>query len=106
MAKKSTGGQPETRASAGDSPSPPRGAKRLRLRLNTIDDVKKELGRLYREARAGEVETHEASKMANMLAILGRIIEGADLEERMDVIERSIAKTREEGPGKWGSTRH
>lgn len=106
MAKKCTNDEPEGRASAGDQPSPPGGAKRLRLRLNTVDDVKKELARLYRDARAGQLETHDASRMANMLAILGRIIEGADIEERMEALERTISENSPKERGPWASPGH
>ena len=98
MAEKSTKKPAGARASASDSPAPP---SRLRTRLLTINDVKKELARLYRESRAGKVETQDASRLANMLSILGRLIEGSDLEARLDALERATQKET----GKW-STRH
>ena len=58
------------------------------MRLNSIADVRTELGRLYREARAQKIESQDASRLANMLSILGRLIEGSDLEERMDRLEQ------------------
>ncbi len=100
MVKKCTTDQAEGRAETGDEGSPPQG--RLRLRLNTIDDVKKELGRLYREARANRVDSQTASRLANMLSILGRLIEGADLEERLARIEEHVRKGGDSCP----STRH
>ena len=74
----------ETRVDSGDGRAPP---GRLRLRLKSADDVRAELGRLYREARAGRVETQDASRMANMLSILGRLIETGDLEQRIERLE-------------------
>jgi hypothetical protein len=71
------------------------------MRLATIDDVKRELAKLYRETRAQRIDTQDASRMANMLAILGRLIEGSDLEARLDALERSTQKET----SKW-STRH
>lgn len=82
----------------GEVPAPP---LRLRTRLSTIGDVKLELARLYRETRAKKVATQDASRMANMLLILGRLIEGSDLEARLDALE---AQQRKES--KTWSTQH
>lgn len=83
MAEKRIKKPAAARASIGGRAAPPR----LRMRLHTIDDVKRELARLYREARAKKIETQDASRMANMLSILGRLIEGSDLEERLHALE-------------------
>jgi hypothetical protein len=91
-----------SRASAGNRSAPPHvaqtpvapAAPRLRLRLTNIDDVKRELARLYREARAKRVDTQDASRMANMLSILGRLIEGADFEARLEALERATPRER------------
>lgn len=82
MASKRTDEPAGSRGNAGESPKP-----RLRLRLATIDDVKTELARLYREVKAGTRETTDGSRMANMLLILGRLIEGSDLEKRLAALE-------------------
>ena len=72
----------ETRADAGDAREP-----RLRLKLRTMDDVKAELARLYREGKAGRRAIADVSKLANVLGILGRLIEGVDLEARLGALE-------------------
>lgn len=73
----------KTRKATKPGASPPR----LRLRLRTIDDVAAELARLYRSAKAGQIETADASRLANMLSILGRLIEGSTLEARIEALE-------------------
>jgi len=75
--------KPEHRADSGDEPAPPR----LRLKLTSAGDVRRELARLYREARSGRVETQDASRLGNLLAILGRLIETSDLERRLEALE-------------------
>jgi hypothetical protein len=50
--------------------------------------VRRELARLYREARASGMDVGDASKLANILQILGRMIEGAELERRLGELER------------------
>lgn len=74
---------PQGPANAGDEPEAPR----LRLRLKTMDDVKAELARLYRDGKAKRRDVAEVSKLANVLSILGRLIEGADLAARLEALE-------------------
>jgi hypothetical protein len=57
-------------------------------RLDSIAGVRRELARLYREARASGMDVGDASKLANILQILGRMIEGAELERRLGELER------------------
>lgn len=78
------------RAAPADRPAPPR-PSRLRLPLATTEDVRRELARLYREARSDRVPVADASKLASILATLGRIIEGGDLLRRVEELEDSRA---------------
>ena len=71
------------RTAASESAAPPR----MRLKLKTIDDVKMEMARLYREGKAGLRDVSDVSRLANVLALLGRLIEGSDLEKRIAAIE-------------------
>ena len=73
----------------GDSDSPPR---RLRLPLSTAEDVKRELARIYREGKAGQRDVGDVSKLANVLALLARLIETSDLERRLEVLEQADGK--------------
>ena len=75
---------PTTRAAQRKKAAPPR----LRCRLRTVDDVRAELARLYREAKAGRRAIGDASRLANMLFILGRMIESSDLERRVLILEK------------------
>jgi len=61
----------------------------MRLKLKTIDDVRAEMARLYREGKAGLRDVADVSRLANVLALLGRLIEGSDLERRLTAIEES-----------------
>ena len=62
---------------------------RLRLKLNSIDDVRAELARLYREGKAGTRDVQDVSRLANVLQILGRLIEGSEIERRLIRLEES-----------------
>jgi|GEM_PF-3166064 len=56
-------------------------------KLETLQDVKKELAVLYALSKSGCVDVNSTSKMANMLAITARIIETSDIEKRLDALE-------------------
>ena len=66
-----------------DTPSP----RRYRAKLETVGNVSRELSRIYREARSGLIDTSDASKLAHILSIIGRIIEASDLEARIAALE-------------------
>ena len=60
--------------------------------LASIGEVRTEAARLYRAARRGEVPAQDASRMANVLALIVRCLEGADLEQRMAAIETRLVE--------------
>ncbi len=62
-------------------PTPPR------IDLKTIDDVRIEMARVYRDMRAGRIETQEGTRFTYVLAQIGKLIESADLEKRLEAIE-------------------
>ena len=60
--------------------------------LNTIAGVLSEMGRLYRSARRGEMSTPDASRLAFMLNLIRRAVEGTDLERRLATLEAAVAE--------------
>jgi hypothetical protein len=96
MARKATHDKPATRANAHGKAAPP--TTRVRCPLKKLDDIKAELGRLYREGKSGKRDVGDVSKLANVLQILGRLIEGADLEQRMDELEERQRQDQGAGP--------
>jgi hypothetical protein len=74
----------QTPTASRDAPDPP---CRLRLKLATADDVRKELAKIYREGKAGLRDIGDVSKLANVLMILNRCIEAGDLEKRIEQLE-------------------
>jgi hypothetical protein len=55
--------------------------------LETAADVKREAGRLYRAARRGDVPAGDASRLASVLALIARVVEGAEIEARLAALE-------------------
>jgi hypothetical protein len=65
------------------SPTP-----RSRLRLGTVRECRRELAKLYIEARRGEIETGTATRLAYMLTSLANMIRDSELEKRIEVLEQ------------------
>lgn len=64
--------------------------KPRRFVLTKVSHVRAELGKLYSEARNKQIDVSDASKLANMLGILHRIIADSDLEARIAEIEKQL----------------
>lgn len=89
----------QTSAESTDTAQP-----RLRLPLATIEDVRRELARLYREGKSGRRDVADVSRLANVLQILGRMIESSDLEARIAALEEAQeAPKGAGGAGTWAS---
>lgn len=76
------------------APSAREDQPRLRLPLATMEDVRRELARLYREGKSGRREVADVSKLANVLQILARVIEGSTLEARIEALEAAAPERR------------
>src|SRR5689334_19926091 len=63
--------------------------------LETVADVKRAAAELYRRACRGAVSAGGASRLAGLLTLSARVIEGAELEARLDALEKRL------GGGRW-----
>lgn len=70
----------------GVSTLPPQ-VTRYRAKLDTMQDVRREMAKVYRESRSGIVEVQDATKFVWMLQAVGKVIEGSDLEKRIEILE-------------------
>jgi hypothetical protein len=71
------------------SPSP-----RSRLRLGTVRECRRELAKLYVEARRGEIEPADATRLAYLLTSLASMIRDSELEARIEALEAEIRMRR------------
>ena len=62
-------------------PTPPK------VPLQSLEDVRREAARVYREARAGKIETADASRLSFMLQGIAKMIEQATIERRISALE-------------------
>lgn len=64
--------------------------KLRRFVLTKVSHVRSEMCKLYAEARNLQIDVQDASRLANMLGILHRIIADSDLEARITEIESQL----------------
>jgi len=65
-----------------------------RIDLKTIDDVRVEMARVYRDMRAGRIDTADGTKLAYVLAQLGKLIESGEIEKRLEAVEGVLLSRR------------
>ena len=63
-----------------------------KIKLNALEDVRREMASVYREARAGTMDTSEAGRLAYILTGIGKLIEATEIERRLVQMERKFLK--------------
>ena len=58
-----------------------------RICLRDVDAVRREMGRVYRDARRGQIESTEAAKLTYILAEIRKTFEVTVLERRLAALE-------------------
>ena len=58
-----------------------------RINLSTAEDVRREMGRVYREARNKKLPTNEATRLTYILTQILRATEVYLLEQRLSALE-------------------
>lgn len=88
--------QPAGRADARDRPHPT--PRPRRIRLATVGEVADELARVYRETRAGRLDTADASRLTYILSTLGKLREAAEIEQRIAALESTAREIQNSRP--------
>ncbi|MFZ2541125.1 MAG: hypothetical protein WAW75_05045 [Gallionella sp.] len=57
------------------------------LKLATIEDCRREMARVYRDARSATTDTADASRLVYMLTAIAKMIEVGQLEQRLIALE-------------------
>ena len=71
------------------------GKRNVRVgRLDTVGGVCVEMGKVYRQARRGDLETEKAARLIHMLHLLRGALETSTFEARFDAIEAEMAAQR------------
>jgi hypothetical protein len=66
-------------------------------RLQNAQDLRRYQANLINRTESGEVEVNLGKSLAYMSSILLRIIEGGDLEGRVEQLERKLESKRKKG---------
>lgn len=69
-------------------PTPPAPPK---IRLCDLESTRREMAAVYRDMRGRRLDTSEGSRMVYALSLIGKLIEAASLERRIDELERLLA---------------
>lgn len=59
-----------------------------KIDLATVDDVRLEMARTYREMKSGSIETSDGTKLVYVLCQIAKMIELYDIENRLTVLEK------------------
>jgi hypothetical protein len=59
-------------------------------RLETIEDVRAELSKVYRAARTGRIEMNDAKGLCYLLVSLGALVKDGALEARIAALEQQL----------------
>ncbi|MCF8486223.1 MAG: hypothetical protein K9G71_13500 [Rhodobacteraceae bacterium] len=70
--------------------APPVKVRRSRVRLDSASDCRREAARQYRRALEGEIKIEDMSRLINAVALIGRMIEGGELEKRIEALEGAM----------------
>lgn len=62
----------------------------LKIDLKSIDDVRLEMAKIYREMRNHKIDAAEGTKLIYVLSQIGKMIEIHDIEKRINLIEEKI----------------
>ncbi len=60
---------------------------RYRCKLDTLNDVRREMAKVYRESRSDVIDPVTGTKLVWMLQAVGKAIETGDLEKRIEILE-------------------
>lgn len=83
--------QGEIRTVSGDVFTPPPTPK---INLSTAEEIKREMARVYRDARGGRIDTSEAGKLAYILTAILKAHELHTLETRLNDLEAVTVQNR------------
>ncbi|WON74533.1 hypothetical protein [Nitrosospira sp. Is2] len=61
-----------------------------KIKLTELEDVRREMARVYREARGGMIDASEAGRLAYILSGIGKLIEATEIEKRLVQMERKL----------------
>lgn len=65
----------------------PRASTPLKIRLSTLEDVRLEMAKVYRDARQNRLDSQDASRLVYMLTQIAKMHETTELVKRLEALE-------------------
>lgn len=62
----------------------------MKIDLATIDDVRLEMAKVYRDMKSQKIPTHDGTRLVYVLGQIGKMIEIHDIEKRINLIEEKL----------------
>jgi hypothetical protein len=62
--------------------------------LKTLDDVRREMAKVYRDMRKAKIEMGDGTKLVYVLSQLGKVIELSEVSARLEAVERTLKVRR------------
>ena len=60
--------------------------------LATLTDVRREMAKVYRQCRSGKIPPDDGSRYTYMLSQIGKVLEAAEVEARVEALERALGR--------------
>lgn len=61
-----------------------------KIRLNTVRECRRELAKVYADAKAGVIATQDATRLCYLLTAIATMIRDGELEDRVRALENQI----------------
>ena len=62
--------------------------------LKTIDDVRLEMAKVYRDMKSQKIPTHDGTRLVYVLSQIGKMIELHDIEKRIELLESNDSRSQ------------
>jgi len=59
------------------------------IKLVTVMDCKREMARVYRDARQGRIDIQDGTRLVYMLSQIGKLVESSEFEKRLELLEQA-----------------
>ena len=66
------------------------GKRRRAVDLATLTDIRREMSRVYRDVHKGNLQPDAGAKRVYMLSTIAKVVEAAEVQPRVDAIERAL----------------
>ena len=79
--------RPEPVMKTGELIDPTPRSRLAKIDLHSLDDVRREMAKLYREARNGQIDTRDATRLVYILGEMVKVFAVRELEARVKTLE-------------------